>query len=87
MLALIRLPSGPSTWPNTTLRELKRTASLRCPESLANTPLHATTLAGARCCGFGCASPAGVSSSAIQAFDRAGLDFGLELGAACCAGP
>src|SRR5262245_10393830 len=88
MLALIRLPSGPSTWPNTTLRESKRTASLRCPESLANTPLHATTLAGARGCDFGSACAADLSSSSvIQALDRAGFDSGAGLGAACCAEP
>src|SRR5262245_24848640 len=60
-------------------------ASLRCPESLANTPLHATALAGARW-RLGCARPLS-SSSVSQALDRAGLDSGVALGAAGCADP
>src|SRR5260221_10280236 len=77
MEALILEPSGPSTSPNTTLRESYLIASLRCVESLANTPPQVSTVPPAAAgfgAGLGCtgASPSG----AMSALAGAGFFFG-----------
>ena len=65
MLALILVPSGPSTSPNTMLRLSYLTASLRWVASLVNTPPHVTVLAGAAATrGFGAGLGLAFSGSA-----------------------